>query len=665
MLRLRILLQSNLIYLVILVSVLIVALFRVYIIGSESKYQGDETLIIGKITNVIRRENRYNLTIKGKEKIKATYLTEDYLELGMMVQIKGELRLPYNNTIPNTFNYKRYLENQNIFYNIKVNSLEILEPNKNTIYKIKNNLYKYLDGFEYAGDYLKTFIIGDKTDMDREVYEAYQVNGIAHLFAISGMHLNLLSGFLIFGLKKYKHKYILIAPLMIGYALLTNYSASIQRALLFFILMIINRELDFKIKTRNILFLTVSILILFQPKIIFDLGFQYSATVTYGLIIARRLYRKNYFYNLWITSVVAFLFSLPITLMTWYEINLFGIFYNLLFVPLISLVIYPLAILVLVIGFLEPILYMLTSFMENLNLMLGDIKFSRIIIPKGPLAVYLVYYALLICYFYSSRKRFVFIGVLLLLSLKLKYHLDFNTYVYYLDVGQGDSTLIYNRKETILIDTGGVSYYQISNSTMTFMRSVGITKIDLMILTHGDADHLLDAPTIIKKFNVKRVMINKNPINELEERIISAGVKMVEDYESSFNLKIINDYLSNDENNSSIIAYLIINSFGLLFTGDAYKEVELRLINDYRVKVDIAKLGHHGSKTSSDERFLSFIGAKEAIISSGRNNLYRHPHPNTIETLEKLNINYYNTAEKGTIKYTFRRNHYTKGFYPP
>ncbi len=178
-------------------------------------------------------------------------------------------------------------------------------------------------------------------------------------------------------------------------------------------------------------------------------------------------------------------------------------------------------------------------------------------------------------------------------------------------------------------------------------------------------DHIKEAPSIIKNIKVKNIMINQNEINDLEQQIINLNKNVVNKYQSKLNFKIYNNYIGKDENSSSIISLLTINNNKILFMGDTTKEKELLFLKDNPIKIDIIKLGHHGSKTSSDYLFLKNIGAKEAIISSGRNNRFNHPSSETIETLNKLNIKYYDTKEKGTICYIFRRNNYTKKLYLP
>lgn len=645
---------------------------RIYLIKYESKYQATDRLIEGKLIKYTKTDYQYTLTIKGKEKIKVNYPVEEDLNLkflGMQLQIKGSLSLPYQNTIPGNFNYRDYLKHQQIYYIMQAETIIIKSKQLNLYYQLKNYLYQRIQSFKYTSAYLKTFILGDKADFDQDIYMIYQNNGIAHLFAISGMHINLLTGICLFGLKKIKMKEtyssLLVISFLLFYLSFTNFSASIMRSIWFFILIKLNKLWGLQIKTKDILFLTCSTLILIKPLIIFDLGFQYSAIITLGLILTSKYCVKGFLKKLLLTSIFAFLFSLPITISHWYELNLLGIVNNLIMGPLIGLVIYPGCLITLLIKYLEPLLYLLIKLMEILNIFLNEITVFQIIIPKVNLVWYLLYYLLLFIFLLSNNKKYLMMSLFLVLSFKLKYYFDPQTYLYFLDVGQGDSTLIYNRQEVILVDTGGLYNYQISDNTIILLKSLGITKIDLLLLTHGDADHLGDAINIIDKFKVKSVMLNGNVINELEMAIINHHQNIVEEYQSSFDLNIFREDNGEDENASSIITLLTLKDKKILLMGDAPKAEEQKLIRVHEFKVDLIKLGHHGSKTSSDPSFLKAIGVKEAIISSGRNNKFKHPSIETIETLEDLGINYYNTAEFGTIKYTFRQSDYTKATYPP
>ncbi|NLL01596.1 MAG: ComEC family competence protein, partial [Mollicutes bacterium] len=362
MLRLKILLKSNFLYYLLIGVALVYSLLHTYVIKYQSKYDLNYQEITGTIIKINHEANKYKLEIKGKEKIIGYYYSEEdlNLQLGMKIKVNGLLYLPSNNTIPNTFNYRKYLYNHKIFYLMKIDNISVVRPNKNLIWKIKNNLNQKLDNYQETSPYLKALILGDLKNLNDNVYQEYQKNGVIHLFAISGMHLNLLSAFLFFILKKTRikevFKYIIIILFLIMFCLIINTTYSVYRSLIFFILLAINKIYDFGISTKNILFLTVFILIIINPLIIHDIGFQYSVITTYGLIISLKK-QKSYFKNLLYSSFIAFLFSLPITLINFYEINLLTPINNLILGPLITFIIYPLAILTTIFNFFEPLFY--------------------------------------------------------------------------------------------------------------------------------------------------------------------------------------------------------------------------------------------------------------------------------------------------------------------
>ena len=225
------------------------------------------------------------------------------------------------------------------------------------------------------------------------------------------MHLNLLSAFLFFILKKTRikevFKYIIIILFLIMFCLIINTTYSVYRSLIFFILLAINKIYDFGISTKNILFLTVFILIIINPLIIHDLGFQFSVITTYGLIISLKK-QKSYFKNLLYSSFIAFLFSLPITLINFYEINLLTPLNNLILGPLITFIIYPLAILTTIFNFFEPLFYYNLTLMEYINNFLSNITCFNLIIPKASLLLFNLLYINYYLYLFLSEKIFIY-----------------------------------------------------------------------------------------------------------------------------------------------------------------------------------------------------------------------------------------------------------------
>ncbi len=662
MIRLKTILQYKYIYYISLILTMLLVFLRINYFKIESKLVPSNTFE-GTITNIKYKNQKYTIHIKNIEEVIGYYQSEDILniKIGDKVKIEGTMYEPMNNTIPNTFNYRKYLSNQKIFYLFKIKNIKLISKNKNIIYNIKNFIIDRSNTYKQKG-YLKAFIIGDKTDL--EDYLLFQENGVSHLFALSGMHIGLLTLILNHILKRIKNKNIIIISFLIIYLLITNNSASLIRSILFFITLALNKKYDLEIETKNILIITIIILLIYNPFYIYDYGFLYSILVTYGLIISTKYYHKNYIYNLIITSLVAFLFSLPITVSLNYEINLLSIINNLIIVPLISLIIYPLSIIVFIFKFLEPLFNNMVFILEKVNSILSIISL-KIIIPKTNIFIVLIYYLLLLLVIKTNNFKYILLNLLIIIIIKTIPLINNNTNIFFLDVGQGDSTLITHQNEVILIDTGGVLNKTISQNTIKLIKSLGYNHIDLMLLTHGDQDHMLDAKYIIKNIIVKNVMINNNEINELEKNLLKMNPHLVKKYHKKLNISIYNNYIGDDENSSSIICLLRVGKHKLLFLGDADKEEEIKYLKEHGDKINIIKLAHHGSKTSSGYDFLKTISPQNAIISSGRNNLYHHPNKETIDTLEKLNIKYYNTQNCGTIYYKFRLNNYKISLFPP
>ena len=514
MTRLKILLQSNKIYYCLLIATILYVGIKVKI-GYTSKINVNEDFT-GIVTTIVKKENSFKLTIKDKEKLIVYISNIENIELGDKVVVKGKYTLPKKATIPNNFDYQKYLYNNHIFYIMYAKELKIIKKNQNITFKIKKYILDKTSNYTNNG-YLNAFIIGDKTDL--EFYETYQNNGISHLFALSGMHISMLSLIIYKLVNKFKHKDLIVIMFLLFYITLTNFSASILRTIIFFIILKLNKKLDLNISTKNALLITLSIIMIYNPLIVFDIGFQYSGLVTFGLIVSTKYYKKNYFYNLFITSFIALLFSVPITLYNNYELNLLSILNNLINVPLITFVIYPLSLLTFLLKFLEPIYNLTINLLEFIN-NISSIFSLNIIVPKVHIIFYLIYYLLIYLYIESNNKKYILIACLYLLSFKLKPFIDRNNYVYYLDVGQGDSSLIIYNDNVVMNDTGGTSNYNVSSGCIKLLKSLGYSHIDYLILTHGDFDHMGDSIYLINNFKVKNVVLNNDSFNELETNLI-------------------------------------------------------------------------------------------------------------------------------------------------
>lgn len=669
--KLKNILQYNLL-LIILIFIVFISFLRINVFPKKSVLNENIDKLVGKVIKIEKYDDKLKLIIKCQEKVLLNYYTEDNISvyLGDTILVKGKMNKPTNNTVPNNFNYKKYLQSLNIFYIMTVDKIEVIKENNNIFYSIKNNLIKRINQFKVS-DYLNTFILGNKNYLSDDVYESYQNNGVVHLFCISGTHISLLVSIILFILDKLKVNiklsYFIVFFLLFFYMFLTSFGASVLRSGVFFILIGLKRLGYLKIDTTNIFYLMVIILLLIDYNLLNNIGFLYSSSITYGLLISKRLIKGNYFKKVLIISFISTLVSLPITINNFYEVNLLGIIYNIFFVPIVSFIVTPLSFLVLIFPFLEIFLEIFVNILEFVSLKLNLIQFN-LILPKMNIMIIVIYY-ILAYLFFKNKNKYIISIMIIILVVKLSVYFDTNYYVYFIDVNQGDSSLIKFRNELILIDTGGIvsfdgsSNYKVSDNTITLIKSLGLKTIDYLILTHGDYDHIGESANVVNNINVKNVIFNKGEYNELEADLINLlKTKNIKYFKNVDNLNYLNSkiyFLNNgeydNENDNSSVIYVTLGNIKLMLMGDASTLMESDLLKKYNLSdVDILKVGHHGSKTSSSKEFIDKINPKYSIISVGKNNRYNHPNSEVLNNLEKSKI--YRTDEDGSIVFKIKNN---------
>lgn len=661
-------LNSFLFYLIIGIILSIFAILKVYIIKYKSVYQDKVYTLTGKVSKVILSEKKVSFVLKEKENIQMFYYDDFDLNEGDKVTVNVLLSTPKKNTIPNTFNYQKYLYNNGIYKVGTVNKIEIIKKNNNILNNLKSSLSKKVS----FNPYLKLFILGDKKDID-ESYNYYKDIGVAHLLAISGMHVgvfvSIMRKILFFLSKKSQNKFISIVLLF--YAFITGFSASILRVVVFFIINSINKDYDFKLSRMKVFLLSLYFLILINPFFITNVGFLYSFACFFTMIIINKYLHKNYFKNLVIITFYMTLFTLPITVSLNYEINLMVFVSNFLLIPFVSYILFPFALVTVLFKFLNPIFTFLTLIMEKVAYYLSIVNFTKIIIPKTSIVFIIIYYTLLISFIYFNKKRYLFFLINLIIIIKVIPF--FNTFanIIFLDVSQGDSMLYItkNQSKVYMFDTGGIRNRSVSDNSLMYLKSLGISKIDYLILTHGDFDHCGDAKNVINKFKVKNVIFNNDGFKPLEKNIINIlNKKNILYYKSKDvslpNITFLNTMLFDNENDNSIVT--LINESGLRFLlmGDAGKDAENAIMNKYILKdITILKVGHHGSITSSTKTFINYIKPKFSIISVGKKNRFGHPNKEVLNNLDNSKI--YRTDEDGSILFKIKNNKFQIETYSP
>lgn len=632
----------------------------------DNTYKKTDKNLTGKITNLVINENKSVIDINRKYRV-TLYKKVNY-NLGDVVNVKGTFTQPNNNTIPNLFNYRKYLLSKKIKMISSNAKIKVIKKNTNVFYKVKNIMIKKASSFK-SEKYVKTFILGDTSGLNEKVKQAYREIGISHLFAISGMHVGIFLFILNKILKKFKYKNLIIFLFLLFFLFLTNFSESLLRVIMFLFLSWINKRFKFGIKNETLIVLTFCALVFLNPYLIYNVGFIFSIVITFFIILSSSLLtQKNYVKKTFFMSVICFLASIPILAFSFFKINLLSVIYNVIFVPLISFLYFPLAMVTFIFPIFDEAYYYLTNILEWLVLNLYKIKLLTLIVSKPNIIIIILYYVLLFLSIKKNKKFIIFFLIILIINVNSRFFIN-NPEITFLDVGQGDSIVfILPYGKAFLIDTGGVYKNEgaiVNNKTIPYLNSRGISKLEMVILSHGDYDHMADSIDLINNFKVEEVIFNNDSYNELEKRLIKKleeknikYYKNVKDLNiNNFNLYFLNTKRYDNENDNSNVIYFDYNNYKFLFMGDAGKTKEKDILKKYNLNnIDFLKVAHHGSDTSSSKEFINQINTKYSVISVGKNNRYNHPKQSVLDILSKSKI--YRTDLNGSIM--LRLNHKLK-----
>lgn len=596
---------------------------------------------------------------------------------------------------------------------------------------------------EETSSILLGLILGDKQDIDEEIEENFRNASMSHILAVSGMHVAyvILGINLIFkGLIGKRNTNILNIIILILYMFITNFSPSITRAGIMGIILLLSKLIYRKNDIYTSISISLLLILIYNPFLIRNLGLQLSYGGVVGIVIfnksilkfLKNIKVKNKVYKYKIkpkiqkyldkikeiisVSISVQIAILPIIL---YNLNTFNSYF-LISNLVLSFAIGPIVIL----GFLfiiivclnasiaEIISPVMSAGIKILNFIsnIGKLPFSKIYVPTPSLFSILIYYLFLIVLFfsyniYSSKKpnktqiRVKNLVALMKIKLrqnkpKIKYILAIiiflifvinlipqNLKIHFIDVGQGDSSLIITPQyKTILIDGGGSSSsdFDVGESTLIpYILDRGFTKIDVVIISHFDQDHIGGILTVLQELKVGKVYISKQTeksenyekfleiVNDRKIKVYEVVAGNVIHIEKNLYFDILwpteNQITTNVLNNNAIVCNLHYKNFSMLFTGDieeiAEKEIlELYSQNKNLLKADILKVGHHGSKTSTTSEFIKAIKPQIAVIGVGKNNKFGHPNDGVLQRIKDLNCKIFRTDLNGEISIEVNKN---------
>ncbi|MFI3174022.1 MAG: DNA internalization-related competence protein ComEC/Rec2 [Bacillota bacterium] len=617
-----------------------------------------------------------------------------HVSIGDEIQFGGTL---YTFDLPRQaggFDERTYYANQGIHYRIYATDLEKVDEVRNfhtMIYGWKEKIFESVDekfDERYAG-VVKAMITGEKDYIIIEVESLFKEGGISHILCISGLHISFFAlgiGWFLQNALNFSKKRSAIFSIFFAIALLffVGFTPSAMRAVLMISIVLFGAVCYRKGDFYNTLSgAGVCVLLLF-PLNLWSVSFQLSFVTVAGIGIASRIIEIQYtwtnrFAQAFIVALYASLFSFPIVAYYFYSVSLIGILLNLLIVPVCGVLLIS-SVLGAIFG--NPFVFVAETvfrYIETVCQIGGLVPFSYLEIGSPSIFAIVLYYAILLCASYYG-KRFCNWKSLSFLMTALFFVVYGNQLIFkkntiaFLDVGQGDSTMIrtYDNK-VAFIDGGGGFFDSLGSSTgvwvlKPYLDYLGIDTIDAIFITHFDKDHCFGILEICELVDVKAIYLPEYPFTDLQywemlkeivERkniglyTLNAGDTAIWDSYGKFECFAPVGgvgYLDGDDNHASLILKYTYGDTKVLLTGDATMEDEALVLSaGFDVRADVLKLGHHGSKYSSSTEFLEAVGADIGIASAGVNSMYNHPHEEVLERVTAEGMALYGTYELGSI----------------
>jgi competence protein ComEC len=663
---------------------------------------------------------------------------------GDLASITGELTLPPSARNFGQFDYQQYLYHQRIHRMLLVKGLEstVITANHgwsralmmSWVDRIRDNMAMTISKL-YPDDqsgFMSSMLIGLKEGMDEHTFSLFSRLGLTHIIAISGLHVAIVVGGWM-GLLRFmrvtRETNIASAMVLIPvYVILSGGSPSVARAgIMAFIALYAARRRWLK-DGLNIVSVTAMLMTIWNPYYIYDVSFQLSFAVTAGLIVGTPVVVR--WVNLgpsWLNGTIAVTLvaqavSFPLTIYYFNQFSLLSGLANLLLVPVFSLIVLPLGYISLIVHYvLPPVAFWVASIASWFNWgsfwfmdQLDTLPVAPLIWASPPLTWIAVYIGVLLSIFWCAgvmkevdvilfprlarlaKRLFLASSVIGFIWLVLGYGFlsrEGISTVSFLDVGQGDSSLIRTpSNQVILVDGGGTlnfmkvgeewrirqDPYEVGEDLLVpLLKKRGISHIDYLIITHSDMDHIGGLQALLEEIPVKRILFNGTfRANTYTEKLFATAVErevplypvwegreLVVDEHTRLNFlhpSIVEGEsgtipLIEDQNRYSVVFSMTMYNSTFLFTGDmdaaAEQEVLAKLVEmrggdqaaagdeeEEIESIDVLKIAHHGSKSSTTESWLGLWQPKTAVISVGERNMYRHPSPVVIDRLVRHGV---------------------------
>ena len=683
--------------------------------------EGDFTFE-GQIAYEPTRANKwYSSKVQGADMtIIVRSKTEQTFRYGDTIRASGKIQHPPGQRNPGGFDYEALLIRQGIRGQLYAETIEKIGHKGNPLLELSTHMREKLVAILNQSEHhevLRAMVLGERNALDQETVQSFQRSGSAHLLAVSGLHVGLIATccFGMFSLlsRLLPARYqIPIAALLtmitvIGYTLIIGFRPSVIRAALTCTIFLGARAVGKKLSLTDILPFVAFLLLLHNPTQLWDVGFQLSFAAVGSMVwllpqwdaLTTRIMGEHQEDSIRGTILkwgiagfgvtwIAQLGTLILTAYYFHRIPYISLIFGPFITSLGSLVV-GLCIPVIIAGsiglehlatyILDPTVHLfieITKWLANTN-MIWKVKTPSL----GCILTYITgFYLLKRWAWHWIHHRFQMIGtVIAVISFWLisALHGGFNNKleVTFIDVGQGDSIFVkFPNGKTLLIDAGNRVYNPVTETAWDtgertvdpYLSHIGEFNIDLLMLSHPDADHVGGLAHIAREFNVKAIAgikegysssfayqafmdaaqniphtLNTLNFNHLSERVTIKHLHPLNKVDTEGTRK----------NNNSFVIKLIYGNIKILLTGDIEWETEKFLVQSgVDLSAHIMQAPHHGSKTSSTAAFIDAVSPKDAIISCGQRNKYNHPHASVVNRYEERGTRIYRTDQQGTVK---------------
>lgn len=664
------------------------------LVTKEKKYKGSHKLLCSIYDKDIFIEKLYNS-----------------LSIGNKIYLEGTVQKPRDGRNPGEFDYEKYLYSKGIVALVnsyKADNLKIVSHNSDYLPNLVFQIRKKID--EKIGELhnnttsglLRGLILADQKSIDYEVKNEFVNAGVVHVLSVSGLHVGYIVLIFIFAFGRFNitTRYIITVVGLLIYMIITGADAPVFRSTVMALVTLAAPALGREYNSLNALSFSAFVILLINPNDLFNPSFQLSFSAILSLIIIYPIVNNavkklnanskalKWFLLFLGSSLAAQIGTLPFILTYFHRLSVTALLANFIVIPVSGMIV-GLGMLTLITGSIfnwVGVAYassneLLTYFMYWFVGLMGSEKYSYIMINQFSIYDAVVFYLTLWLIIYLFKKLYNPLTKIISISLSvvlMVLFMKFDNYeltpknvlsVIAVDVGQGDSFIIkFPNGMTALIDAGDKTQYFDNGARviLPLLNKLGIDTVDYGFISHVDSDHYKGIESLIKNQRIK--VIYKPLLDSLSESDLEFEKFLRHNhcyfhYYSKMSIPVgntriyvlndtINNYFgSRKSNDRSGLLKLVYGRTSFLFTGDAGIQIEDDYINKYGpfLNSDVLKVGHHGSKTSTSEKFVKYVSPKFAIISAGVANKFGHPSKLILDRLDENNIEVLRTDQSGAI----------------